>query len=384
MPLNTIPNKGLTSRGYPSDRLVTPIIINGDMSIAQRGTSSTSSGYATVDRMNISRDATSLTQSQESLSSSDSPYSLGFRKYFRVTNTGTSSATDTYVAITQRIEAQNIATSGWNYTSSSSSITISFWVRSSLAGTYYCTPRTQDGTSYNYAFPIVLTANTWTKITKSIIGNSNLTINNDHGNGLSLRIWPHLGSDFTTSSHTTNQWNVYSASDQAPDYSQNWRNTSSATFDITGLQLEVGEFDSTSIPSFPFESFESNLRKCQRYYFCSDTVTSGTEFYPCFCPNSGDKGDSIKFTAPVSLRSPDNTTLTVSAGTSQLVGGGYSSTTTVPSFTRRNNTNDVEKTTKPSGDGTKIYFVSSAIFSGISEGFAGFGTTGTIEFDNEL
>ena len=54
MPLNTIPNKGLTSRGYPSDRLVTPIIINGDMSVAQRSTSESSYGsvaYSTVDHL---------------------------------------------------------------------------------------------------------------------------------------------------------------------------------------------------------------------------------------------------------------------------------------------------------------------------------------------
>ena len=266
MAFSTIPTAGLSTGGANFRNL----IINGDMSIAQRGTSSTSSGYATVDRMNIARDST-ITQSQESLSSSDSPYSLGFRKYLRVTNGTTSSGTGTYVGITQRIEAQNIATSGWNYTSTSSSITISFWARSSLAGTYYCTPRTEDGTSYHYAFPIVLTANTWTKITKTITGNSNLTINNDNGNGFSLRIWPHLGSDFTTSSHTANQWNAYSASDHSPDYSQNWRNTASATFDITGLQLEVG----TSASDFEFLPYDVNLMRCYRY--CVNIIKGNQE-----------------------------------------------------------------------------------------------------------
>ena len=79
MPLNTIPNKGLTSRGYPSDRLVTPIIINGDMSVAQRGTSSssvTSGGYYTVDRMEHAINYGTWTLSQ----STDVPTGQGFAK----------------------------------------------------------------------------------------------------------------------------------------------------------------------------------------------------------------------------------------------------------------------------------------------------------------
>ena len=155
---------------------------------------------------------------------------------------------------------------------------------------------------------------------------------------------------------------------------------SGANWEYDSVQLEQG----TTASDFEIIPFDVNLQRCQRYYFCSDTVSSGTEFHPCFCGSSGNTPDSIKFTAPVSLRSPDNVTITASAGTSQLVGGGYSSTTTVPTFTRRSLTNDVDGTTKPSGSGTKIYFVTNALFSGISEGYAGFGTTGKLEFDNEL
>ena len=56
MALNTLPNAGLTNRGYPSDRITTPIIINGDMSVAQRATSVTgvtSGTYKTVDRFRL-------------------------------------------------------------------------------------------------------------------------------------------------------------------------------------------------------------------------------------------------------------------------------------------------------------------------------------------
>ena len=80
MPLNTIPNTGLTSRGYPSDRLVTPLIINGDMSVAQRGTSATgitSTSYNTVDRFRVGVSGFGTwTQSQDT----DVPTGEGFAK----------------------------------------------------------------------------------------------------------------------------------------------------------------------------------------------------------------------------------------------------------------------------------------------------------------
>ena len=93
MPLNTIPNKGLTSQGYPSDRLVTPIIINGDMSVAQRSTSTSSYGsvaYSTVDRFKTVFEVGTYTVSQESLSSGNA-YNAGFKKAFKALVTSTAS-----------------------------------------------------------------------------------------------------------------------------------------------------------------------------------------------------------------------------------------------------------------------------------------------------
>jgi len=238
------------------------LIINGAMQVAQRGTSSTGSGYSTLDRFAVARGTVTATQSQESLTSSDSPYSLGFRNYFRMTNTGVTASTASYCGIRQTIEAQNIANSGWDYTSSSSYITISFWVRSSLAGTYYLGSKTFDGTEQYYATPITVLANTWTKFTHSISGNSNNTIDTNNEAGFQFYIWMHLGTDYTTSGHTVNQWAAYSSTDQAPDYPQNWNNTGSATFDITGVQLEVG---SAATP-FEHRSFAEELALCQRYY----------------------------------------------------------------------------------------------------------------------
>ena len=115
------------------------IIINGDMRIAQRGTSSTSSGYKTVDRFQTAFDSgltEAPTLSQATLSSSDTPYSLGFRHAFRITNGNqTSQDANDYIHLATSLEAQDIAQSGWNYTSTSGFITLSFWVKASTAQT---------------------------------------------------------------------------------------------------------------------------------------------------------------------------------------------------------------------------------------------------------
>lgn len=238
------------------------LIINGAMQIAQRATSSTLLQIRTCDRWKVQFSG-DVTQSQEDLSSSDTPYSSGFRKALKLLNTGNADAAGTYAQAFQIIEAQNVTSSGWNYTSSSSSVTVQFWVKSSLAGTYTSFLRTADTTSRSFSFDFVLAADTWKLVTKTVPGNSGITINNDNGSGLELFIIPYYGSNFTTSGHTDDAWQAYSGSDIAGDYAQNWKNTSNATFFITGVQIEIGD------KATPFEhlSFGDELAKCQRYYY---------------------------------------------------------------------------------------------------------------------
>lgn len=237
------------------------LIINGAMTVAQRGTSSTSSGYQTVDRFRNDYSGASVTQSQQVLSSGD-PYDAGFRYFYRHENTATSSATSAQLQVFQFVEAQNIAGSGWNYISTSSSVTVSFWVRSSLAGTYVFNMQSVDGTAQNYSTQFTLSANTWTKVTKTIPGNANLQFDNNSERGMWVNFMVHLGTDYTDSGFTHDSWAAYSGSSRAGDFGQNWCNTASATFDITGVQLELGE---TATP-FEHENYGTTLAKCQRYF----------------------------------------------------------------------------------------------------------------------
>ena len=244
------------------------IIINGAMNVAQRGTSSTSTGYQTVDRWRNQFGGTeeNNTQAQSSLSSSDTPFSFGFRKSFKVTNGNQTGGADAnnLVYIRHHIEDQNIANSGWNYTSSSSFITLSFWVRASVAQDYHFHLRTMGNPVQLYPMEMTLSANTWTKITKTIPGNSNIVFDNDDTDGMHVNFNLYCGTDYTSSSANNDQWQAYSGSIfGGKDQTTTWYTTNDATFELTGVQLEVGPV------STPFEhrSYADELARCQRYFY---------------------------------------------------------------------------------------------------------------------
>jgi len=243
------------------------LIINGAMQVAQRGTSSTSDGIHTVDRFHSKYSGTdeATTQQQADVASGTTPYSLGFRKSFKITNgnqtSGAGSSDSVYIRY--KLEAQDIANSGWNYTSTSSFITLSFWVKSSVAQNFQGRLETQDGTKYNYAFETgALSADTWTKVTKTILGNSNLTFNNDNGNGVEIYFYGFIGTDSTNNSVTNDAWAAYAGGTRTKDATSTWYTTNDATFEITGVQLEVGSVAT----DFEHRSFAQELALCQRYY----------------------------------------------------------------------------------------------------------------------
>ena len=252
------------------------LIINGAMQVAQRGTSNTSGGYYTVDRMPLYYDGTdeAPTQAQVDVASGTTPYTLGFRKAFKITNgnqTSGAGAND-YIWFQHKMESQVIANSGWNYTSSSSFITLSFWIKSSVAQTFKCYLRSMDGTGQEYPFETgSLTADTWTKITKTIPGNSNLTFDNDANQGFQINILAFYGTGGTANSVTENAWSAYSASARMKDNTSTWYTTNDATLEITGVQLEVGN----TATDFEHKSFGQELALCQRYFYMMVDASDG-------------------------------------------------------------------------------------------------------------
>ena len=251
-----------TAQGSLSHR---NIIVNGDMRINQRGTSSTSSGYHTVDRFKYTASGVdnAPTQSQSDVAAGTTPYTLGFRKAYKITNAYQSSAgVSDRIRLEVNLEAQDIANSGWNYKDPNSFITLSFWCKSSVAQNFYANIRTPDGTSQQYSFETgSLTADTWTKVIKTIPGNSNLTFDNNAELGWNMDITMFMGTDNTTPGNTMNQWYAYVSQNQMPDNTSTWYLTNNATWEITGMQLEVGP---VATP-FEFRSHGEELARCQRY-----------------------------------------------------------------------------------------------------------------------
>jgi len=250
------------------------LIINGAMDVAQRGISTTDSGYATVDRFSTEDYSGTVTKTQESMVGIGSTdillYDQGFRKFLRLTNT--SVVTDTvhgYRNISQVIEAQNVSRCGWAYTSSSSNITVSFWARSSVSQEFYGSIKTYDGTDREYLFSTgTLNPNTWTKVSKTIPGYSELQVDTDNGQGLGLNVATYWGTGYTDPSTALSTWDNretvvgYGTTNRFPDFTSTWATTANATFDITGVQVEFSDRET----SFDHRSYADELARCQRYY----------------------------------------------------------------------------------------------------------------------
>ena len=280
----TVHNTDGTATGKFTNLPGRNIVINGSMNVAQRGTSSTTSGCNSVDRWQNQHGNTdeAPTQAQIALTSSDTgPWEKGFRYALQTTNgnqTGGAGAGD-YIESHYRVEAQDMANSGWNYNSASSKITLSFWVKSSVAQTFYGYLYTADSTAQQYPFSLgSLSANTWTKVTKTIPGHANITINNDTGEGLRIAIVPFYGTTYTASGVTLDAWGAYgSGAECCPDNTSTWYTTNDATFAITGVQLEVGD----TATDFEHKSYAEELFRCQRYYYKlkNDSGSTSSHWY---------------------------------------------------------------------------------------------------------
>jgi len=252
------------------------LVQNGAMRISQRGTSFTANGYS-LDRWYRTYSSGTAALTQSALTSG-APFDAGFRYTLRHTQPGSamSDSADAYVNPQIHLEAQDLANSGWNYKSASSYLTLSFWAKSSVAQTFYHYMIAHDGTAQAFSFGYTLAANTWKKIEVQIPGNSNLTFNDDNGSGLTLYFNLYFGTGRTDAGNTTNEWANWNSSSRTPVQTNTWFTTANATFDYTGVQLEVGDHAT----DFEHRSYGDELARCQRYFQLIDIrKTTGSSGY---------------------------------------------------------------------------------------------------------
>ena len=239
-------------------------IINGAMQVAQYGTStsvSANSNGHSCDRFRCdSPVGQGITSAQVTASLS------GFQNALQYTaGTASTNAVDNS-EIVQFIEGYNVSDLQFG-TANAQTITLSFWAKSSLTGTFGLI--LENGASdrqyvTTYSLP---TANTWTYITKTIVGDTSGTWLYTNGRGIGIR-WD-MGVGTTNSTAATNAWGASSAIGVTS--TTKLTQTTGATFTITGVQLEKG----STATSFDYRPYGTELALCQRYFWRNKSGGSG-------------------------------------------------------------------------------------------------------------
>jgi hypothetical protein len=249
-------------------------IINGDMRIDQRnaGASVTPFFVYTLDRWFAITSQTGKYTVQQNAGSVTPP--AGFTNYLGITSTSAYSvgSGDTFT-MAQKIEGYNVADLGYG-TANASTTTLSFWVRSSLTGTFGGSIQNSDSSrSYPFSYTIS-SANTWEYKTVSIAGDTSGTWLKTNGVGLIVQFG--LGSGSTFNSGSANAWS--STNTNQPSGTVSVVGTSGATFYITGVMLEKG----STATSYDYRPYGTELALCQRYfeksYNSGDALGTGSNY----------------------------------------------------------------------------------------------------------
>jgi len=263
-----------------------PLIINGDMMVAVRGTSTasiTGSDVFVVDRWRLDEGADStITMSQETLSSGNA-FDNGFLKSLKVlfTTADSSLASNQSVQLMQHVEAQDCQLFKYG-TSNAVDLTLAFWYKSNVTGTHVVTLDKPDSTRTTCPVEFTVSSSgTWEH--KVLNFNANDTIKGSSGaiandNGTGLRIMWNLlyGSDYT--SGTNGSWTQGGVGHFSTSNQQNIGGSNNNYVEVTGVQLEVGQFTSSTLPPFQHEDFGDNLARCQRYFYLNNTVDASMPF----------------------------------------------------------------------------------------------------------
>ena len=238
------------------------LIINGAMQVAQRGTSGTATGdsyYPSIDRFKWRSYGGAGRASFEQ--STDTPNG-DFRYSLKATVTTVHSTLDASdSAISQVIEGYNRLPLGWG-TSTASSCTVSFWVKTSIAGIYSVSMRVGSGGRSQVQETPSLTANTWTKVALTFVGDTDGTwlTSNYATNGSGLLLEFNLGRSNAKNTTTFGSW--IGSNRVSSDNQVRWIATSGATFYLTGVQMEKG----SSASDFEHRPFGEEFALCERYF----------------------------------------------------------------------------------------------------------------------
>ena len=298
-------------------KTATPLIINGDMQIAQRGTSATgltSTGYQTLDRWRfVAISLGTWTMSQDT----DVPTGQGFSSSLKLdcTTANASLSAGNILQLQTRFEGQNCQMLKKG-TSSAESVTISFWVKSPKTGTHIVELRDIDNTRNISKSYTVSSANTWEKKVISFAGDTTGVLDNDNAVSFDLQFWLGAGTNYSSGTLATSWASTTNANRAVGQV--NVGDDTANNFYLTGVQLEVGTFDSNSIPDFQFEDRGTSLARCQRYFERITTSGGGDTFGAGVCFVSTQARVDVRY----STVKRTNATITLASASNFLVQAG--------------------------------------------------------------
>jgi len=303
------------------------IVINGDISIAQRSTSTasvTGDGYHTVDRFDTSIITMgAFTQSQDT----DVPTGQGFAKSLKMdcTTADAAPAAGDRIFIRTMFEGQNLQYLKKG-TSNATSLTLSFWVKSNKTGTYTTELYDNDNTRQISKTYTIDSASTWEKKTITFAGDTTGALDNDNAASLQLVFWLGAGTNYTSGTLSTT-WTSSTTANRVSSSQVNIADNTSNEWFITGVQLEAG----TTASDFEFLPYDVNLERCQRYFY--KWVSGAGQTYSNLAHNIvNDKSYGV-FVLPVLMRA--NPTLTTNGTASHYgswQGGSQLTCSVVPAI----------------------------------------------------
>ena len=243
------------------------LIINGNCAISQRSTSVasiTGSGYHTIDRYRTGFSGTlgTWTQSQ----STDVPTGKGFANSLKMdcTTADASPSVGDRLSIRYNFEGQDLQLLKKG-TADAEKITLAFWIKSSKTGVHIVNIVDQDNTRNISKSYTVSSADTWEQVVLNFDGDTTGALGDDNGQSLYVDFYFGAGTNYTSGTLATS-WEAVNNVDIAVGQ-VNLADSTSNDFLFTGVQLEVGEYTSSTLPPFQHESYGDNLRRCQRYFY---------------------------------------------------------------------------------------------------------------------
>jgi len=267
---------GITSASFRPN--VNPLIINGDTKVAQRSaaaTGITADGYYATDRFYVRATNGGTWTMYLNAGAGGDAAADGFPTSLWMDNTtaDASLGAGDYLRVEQRIEAQDCQVLKYGG-ANAEILTLGFWVYCTKTGIYIVELyQPDDDRSCSQSYTIDVT-DTWEYKVLNFPADTTGVIDDNNGNGLTVTFWMAAGTDYT--SGTLNEtWNSTVAANRAVGQ-VNAADSTSNNFQLTGIQLEVGDYTSSTIPPFQHESYGDNLARCQRYYFDTNPGRNGT------------------------------------------------------------------------------------------------------------